>query len=130
MKILQRISIIILYILFSQVYPFAHLHIQEQQEEFKLRMSVHPPDFPFNKNNHHHQSDEHGHEDTHFDGDWDHTFQLKTFNSEITKQLYVNFEILDVEQKIQIYQPLNLPQKIPRHYLPLTIPDRAPPDLS
>jgi hypothetical protein len=124
---------ILIYILFAQVYPVVHWHAYQHHDGLELRLSVHPPEFPVDTerhDSHDKQSDSHEHEHVHFEGNWEYTFQIKIFSTVISKQFYPNIDSADIEQRILNRQPLDIPLKIPGHYLPLTISDRAPPQRS
>jgi hypothetical protein len=133
MNKLIRISTILIYILFAQVYAIVHWHAHEHDDQIELRLSVHPPEFPLDNHDHddHHDHEgEHEHEETHFDGDWDYTFPSNTFSLKLAEQPFFTSEFFDYESQVLNRKPQEIPLKIPRHYLPLTIPGRAPPQLS
>jgi hypothetical protein len=110
-----------------------HWHAQEHHDKIELHLSVHPPEFPIDNHDHDGQQDhksEHEHEDTHFVGDWDYTFQTKTFSFKIAVQPLDNIDILNNEPKVLSRKPQDIPLKFTQHYLQVGIPNRAPPQVA
>jgi hypothetical protein len=125
-----KVSNLLIYILFTQVYPSVHWHAQEHHDDVELKLSVHPPEVimdNFDHDNHHDQDDGHEHEDTHFDGDRDYIFQAKTISYTFAVKTFKDFVTLDSEPQVLSRIPKYIPLKIPSQHLPLTIPNRAPP---
>lgn len=130
MKRTIKISGLFLYILFTQVYPVVHWHAQEHQGDVELHLSVHPTELTldtFDHDDHHDKSDEHEHEDIHFDADWEYILQTKTLHSPITVKAFQNFESLDIKPQVLSRIPKYIPLKVPSQYSPLSFPNRAPP---
>ncbi|KAA3616771.1 MAG: hypothetical protein D8M58_17340 [Calditrichaeota bacterium] len=130
MNHLIKISIILLYIVFAQIYPVVHWHAQEHHDDVAFRLSVHPPEVQldsFDHDDHNDQADEHEHEDTHFDGDSDYTIHAKTTNSIITAKTLKSYVASEIEPQVLSRIPRYIPLKIPSQYLPLSFPNRAPP---
>lgn len=127
-----KISIFFIYALFTQVYPVVHWHAQEHHDDVEIQLSFHPPEMNmdnFDHDTHHDQTDkhEHEHENSHIDGDWEYTFQVKNTKSPITVMSFLNFELADIETQVLSKIPKHIPLKIPDQYIPLSFPSRAPP---
>jgi len=134
MNRILKISILFFYVFFTQVYPVVHWHAQEHDEDVELRLSVHPPEILLHDSihdDHHDKADEHEHEDIHFEGDFDYTFQSKTIvSTTLFKSLNVS-EVLYFKPSQPLSRaPIHTPLKIPSQYLSITIPNRAPPFIS
>jgi hypothetical protein len=126
---LAKISCLITYIFFTQISPFIHWHVHEHQGEMDFQLSVHPPEFPLENHahdDHHDGTDEHQHQDTHLDTEQDYTLQVKTLSITATEHTIQIINISD-NHKPFILTPLDIPFKVPRHYLAASLPDRAPP---
>jgi len=130
MKSIVKISILLSYIIFAQVYPIVHWHAQEHHDKVELQLSVHPPEVGEDDYDQHNHTDEHEHEDVHFEGDWDYTLLAKTFSFIIFEQQLPIIEILIDEPQVLNRKPNDIPLKLPHHYLQTAIPDRAPPLVS
>ena len=130
MKNLIRISTILVYILFTQVYSVVHWHAHEDHDQIELRLSVHPPEFPLDDHGHEdHQNDSSEHEpnDHHFVGDWDYTYSSNTISYKLAEKPFFICEFFDHESQVLKRKPQEFPLKLPRHYLPKILPNRAPP---
>lgn len=126
-----KISIILCYILFAQVYPVVHWHAHDHQGEIELHICTHPPDLLTDKSeNDHDHSCSHEHEDTHFNGDWDYTFKQKTPALKIDKQLVIKINILNDVSKVLKRNPQEIESQLAHYHLTILVPDRAPPQLS
>ncbi len=128
-----RISSIIIYLLFTQVWSIVHWHADEHHGEIEIRLSVHPPEFPiddYDHEDHHDKPEEHEHDDTHFVGNWDYTFQAKTFSFKLAEPLLVSIKSLKYKSQVLNRTPQEIPQKYLRQYLHVAIPNRAPPPVA
>ncbi len=130
MQKIVKVSILVIYILFSKVYPSVHWHAQENHYDLELSLSVHSQEVLVNNldhDDHQEQTDGHNHEDSHFVGDWAYTFQAKTITAKIAAKAIKGIKLSDpklqVQDRIQKYVPL----KISSHCLSSISPDRAPP---
>jgi len=123
-----KISTILFYLLFSQVYPILHWHAEKDHGQLELRLSAHSPEQPFechNHNGHHDHFEEH--DNPHLKCNWENTFQLKTIKIKFADFPSAQINVIDDERQIQSYEPLDIAIKLPQHYLSLTISHRAPP---
>jgi hypothetical protein len=128
-----KISSIIIYLIFTQVWSVVHLHADERHGEIEIRLSVHPPDLPIDDHDHedhHDKSEEHEHTDTHFVGDCDYTFRINTFNFESAPPLLIGVSSLIPKSQVLDRTPQDIPLKITQHYLQIAIPNRAPPQIA
>ena len=133
MNSLIKISILFIYVFLTQIYSVVHWHAQEHHGDIELQVSVHPTEFSldyFDHDNHHDYPDDHEHEDTHFEGDWDYTFQSKTIQSAIEIKSFKGIETLDIEPKVLSRIPRYIPLKIAHQYIPFVNPKRGPPLIS
>jgi hypothetical protein len=125
-----KITLLLIYVFFTQVYPVVHWHAQEHDNDVELCLSVHPPQVlfaNFDHNNHHDQPDADEHEDNHFECDWEYTFQSKTIDSAISFKALYDSETQDFEPQPLNRVPRHFPLKFTSQYLSLTAPNRAPP---
>lgn len=127
------INSIIFYLLFTQVWSIVHWHADEHHGEMEIRLSVHPPELPIDDHNnedHHDKTEEHGHKNTHFIGDWDYTFQSKTLSFKLAEPLLVNINNFKSKSQVLNCAPQEIPLKCFRKYLHAAIPNRAPPQVA
>ncbi len=128
-----RISSIIIYLLFTQVWSIVHWHADEHHGEIEIRLSVHPPELPIDDHDHkdhHDRPEEHEHNHTHFVGDWDYTFRVNTFNFESAPPLLIGIYSLVPKSQVLDRTPQNIPPKFTQYYLQVSIPNRAPPPVA
>ena len=130
MKIFIKISVVILYLLFSQVYPFAHLHAHEHQDQIELELSLHPPEFPVENHPHEEHKDEsHEQDDTYFIGDRNYTPSVKNVEFKFIEQHFTSSNILAKGPKeLKIILQEN-PYKTPEYFLDGKLSERAPPHI-
>jgi hypothetical protein len=125
-----KISCIIIYLLFTQVWSIVHWHADERHGKIEIRLSVHPPDLLIDDHDHedHHDTpEEHEHDDTHFVGDWDYTYRVNTTIIESASPLLICIYSLIPESQVLDRAPQDIPLKFTQHYLQVVIPNRAPP---
>jgi hypothetical protein len=130
MNKLLRITTIFIYILFAQVYSVVHWHAQEDHDQIELRLSVHPPEVPLDEHDHEdHQnhSGEHEPNDHHFVGDWNYTIPSNTLSFKLAEQPFFISEFFNHKSQVLNRKPQEIPLKLPRHYLPIFLLNRAPP---
>ncbi len=130
MNSIIKISSIIIYLLFTQVWSIVHWHADEHHGEIEIRLSVHPPDLPidnYDHEDHHDKPEEHEHNDTHFVGYWDYTFRVNTFSFESAPLLLIGIYNLIPKSQVLNRTPQEIPLKYLRQYLHVAIPNRAPP---
>ncbi len=73
------ITSLVIYLMFTQVYPVVHVHAHEHHGEVDIQFSVHPPQIVLEDHDHekdHHRSDSHDHQETHVSSDWDFTIRV------------------------------------------------------
>lgn len=130
MNIVLKISLLIMYVLFAQVYPVAHLHMHKCGEETRLTLSNHSPDIPVNDLAHklyHEHAKNHNHINIHCIGELDYTAQTKSINLQPFMRLQLC--ITDMHHPgvvTNIYVQKN-PIRIPPQFFPGLLPERAPP---
>lgn len=132
MKVMQKISILIIYFIFSQVYPFVHWHAHEHHDELKVELSVHPPEYPVENHDHEEHSDHaHAHHPNNiqFIGDKNYTTPVKNFKLIISEQIFFSFVTIEYKPHILSHAPLEYPLKFPQDKLLKIIPQRAPPEI-
>ena len=130
MKNFQKISVIILYILFSQVYPFSHWHAHEHQGQIEIELSLHPPEYPVESHIHEdHKCQSHDQDVTQFIGDRNYTPPAKNLNFKFTEQHFFSTNILAKEPQVLSHNSQENPGKIPENYLTRIFSERAPPKI-
>ena len=125
-----KISSIVIYLIFTQVWSVVHLHADERHGEIEIRLSVHPPELAIDDHDHedhHDKPEEHEHDDTHFVGDWDYTYRVNTYSFESATPLLIGIYSLIPESQELDRSPQEIPLKFTRHYLQVGIPHRGPP---
>jgi len=128
-----KISSLLIYVFFAQIYPIAHCHTQEDHGDGEHRLVVHPEEFHldnFDHNDDHDPLDNHNHKNVHLNGDWNYTVQVKTFQSSNTIKTIKCIVISIVEPPVLCGIARDEILKTQDKYLPLSFPNRAPPDIS
>lgn len=87
------------YFLFSQVYPYLHIHVNAEENKQHVEISFHPVETCVHE---HKGINNHSHECSHLHGDWEHTVQKR----EINKPFYS--EQLIIGKRIQFSPPREL----------------------
>jgi hypothetical protein len=123
--------IIFVFLLFTQIYPYVHLHHYNDGHKSVIKVSAHPiGDEVPNEHNHHTNEKQHDENDFHFKGDWEY---ISPKCSEKQVEIYSTFQFSSIDFTLTTYEDSkfesNEPDVIP---LLFRIPPskRAPPSFS